>query len=94
MLAAALGLTPSRVHVRKATDDLRLNDVYEGVLVFHEINALSSEGQESLFEWMEGIGSSVRIISLAERPLYELVEQRRFRADLYYRLCIIQIMTA
>jgi DNA-binding NtrC family response regulator len=93
MLAAALGRTPSRVHVRSATEDLRLNDVHEGVLVVHEIHALSSDGQEALFEWMEEMGSRVRIICLTEYALYELVEQRRFRADLYYRLCVIHMAT-
>lgn len=91
MLAAALGRMPSRVHVRSATEDLRLDDVHEGVLVVHEVHLLSSAGQESLFEWIEETESRVRIVCLTEYPLFELVEQRRFRADLYYRLCVIHM---
>ena len=93
-LAVAIGRKRSRVHVRNATEDLRLNDVRDGVLVLYEIDALSSEGQESLHRWLESTGSRVRVISLAASSLYDLVGQRRFRADLYYRLCVIHIPAA
>jgi len=89
-LATALGRTPLRVHVRKAVDELRLDEVTEGVVIIHDVDALSPERQSALLRWMEDSGSRVRVIALAERPLYSLVEQQRFRADLYYRLCVVQ----
>ena len=35
---------------------------------------------------------NVRIIAATHRPLDVLVRQGRFRADLYYRLCVVQLM--
>jgi transcriptional regulator of aromatic amino acid metabolism len=89
-LAMALGRAPLRVHVRRAADDLQMDDVTEGVVIIHDVGTLSTERQGTLLRWMEGAGSRVRVIALAERPLYSLVEQQRFRADLYYRLCVVQ----
>ena len=89
-LAGALGRTPSRVHVRRAGEDLRVDDVTEGVLIVHDIDQLSSESQDELVQWMEESGSGVRVIALSGQPVFDLVEQRRFRPDLYYRLCVVQ----
>jgi DNA-binding NtrC family response regulator len=63
----------------------------KGVLVIHDVDALSPAGQKSLLRWMDGQGAGARVIALAGRSVYHLVEQGRFGADLYYRLCIVQV---
>ena len=91
-LAIALADTPPDVHFCRATPgtDLVVPEVESGTLVIDDADALPPTAQQSLLRWMEEPERQVRIITLAEHPLYPLVEQGRFSADLYYRLCVVQ----
>jgi transcriptional regulator with AAA-type ATPase domain len=91
-LAAALARTPRDVHFYRVTASLDwvAPEFDSGTLVLDDVQALSVAAQQSLLRWMEERGRQVRIVALAECPLFDLVEQGRFRSDLYYRLCIVQ----
>ena len=39
----------------------------------------------------ENVAVDVRIVAATNQPLEELIEQRRFRADLYYRLNVVPL---
>jgi DNA-binding NtrC family response regulator len=76
--------------------------VQDGTLLLDEIDALSLAAQakllrvldEGLFERI-GCNKSLpfrgRLIAAANRSLEELIDQGQFRADLYYRLNVVQI---
>src|SRR5262249_39918291 len=74
----------------------------EGSLFLDEIGELSQDCQAKLLRVIEGKGfrpvggqteirTDVRIIAATHRELEKEVEAGKFRQDLYFRLCIIQI---
>ena len=80
----------------------RFELAHEGTLLLDEIGDLPLDLQPKLLRVLEErefqriggtqtIGSDVRIIAATNRPLEELVEEERFRADLYYRLNVFPI---
>ncbi len=80
----------------------RFELAHEGTLLLDEIGDLLLDLQPKLLRVLEerefqriggtqNIGSDVRIIAATNRPLEELVEEERFRADLYYRLNVFPI---
>jgi len=80
----------------------RFELAHEGTLFLDEIGDLPLDLQPKLLRVLEErefqriggtqtIGSDVRIIAATNRPLEELVEEERFRADLYYRLNVFPI---
>jgi len=80
----------------------RFEVAHEGTLLLDEIGDLPLDLQPKLLRVLEerefqriggtqNIGSDVRIIAATNRPLEELVEEERFRADLYYRLNVFPI---
>jgi two-component system, NtrC family, response regulator AtoC len=73
-----------------------------GTLFLDEIGDLDIALQAKLLKLLEEkttrrIGSlreqrvDVRIVAATHRPLETLVREQRFRADLYYRLCVVQL---
>jgi hypothetical protein len=58
-------------------------------LLLHDLTALSSREQLSLFAWIDGYGRDCRIIAFAPLAVFPLVEDDRFLAPLYYRLNLI-----
>ncbi len=73
-----------------------------GTLFLDEISDLSLAAQAKLLRVMQdlsvervgGHGTrrvNIRVVAATNRPLLGLVEQRLFRADLYYRLCGVEI---
>lgn len=79
-----------------------LQGAQEGTLFLDEIGELSLESQKKLLYLLEEkkfnpVGSSVaidfrgRIIMATNRNLLEMVRQKTFREDLYYRIKIFQI---
>ena len=80
----------------------RFELAHQGTLLLDEIGDLPLDLQPKLLRVLEErefqriggtqtIGSDVRIIAATNRPLEELVEEERFRADLYYRLNVFPI---
>ncbi len=74
-----------------------------GTLFLDEIGDMDLALQAKLLKLLEEktvrrIGSvreqkvNVRIVAATHRPLEKLVEERRFRADLYYRLRVVQLV--
>ena len=92
LFASALAETRHDVHfcMANAESDWAAPKVESGTLVIDDVHALSPAAQQSLVRWMEKPGRRVRLIALANDRLHALVEGGRFRADLYYRLCIVQ----
>ncbi len=73
-----------------------------GTLFLDEIGDMDVALQAKLLKLLEEkmirrLGSvreqpvDVRIVAATHRPLEELVREGRFRADLYYRLCVVQL---
>jgi hypothetical protein len=96
---AAVGLL--RSHVREpmvrldARNPLNLDAVADGRLALVTDAAhLSARDQVRLLGWMGADGARTRIISTTARPLYALVANGRFSADLYYRLNVVLLRVA
>lgn len=73
-----------------------------GTLFLDEIGELTLEGQAKLLRILEGhpflpvggtkeVSVDVRVIAATNRELREYVEDKRFREDLYYRLCVFEM---
>ena len=80
----------------------RVDDASGGTLFLGDIADLSEPAQTKLVEVLDEMmvprfGSNgtrargVRLIAATDRSLRPMVEQQRFRADLYYRLCGLEI---
>jgi len=74
-----------------------------GVIVLDEINSLPLSAQTKLLRVLQEreidriggekpIPIDVRVIAISNKPLAELVEQGKFREDLYYRLNVFRIV--
>jgi len=79
-----------------------LQSASHGTLCLDEIGSLSRRGQAVLLRVLQDksfrpLGSSAeqrtgaRFIALANMPLWELVCAEQFRADLYFRLCVLPV---
>lgn len=62
-----------------------------GTLILHEVAALASYQQALFFRWLEEVPERMQIVCVTDTPLFSLVEQGTFLADLYYRLNTIQV---
>lgn len=73
-----------------------------GTLFLDEVHELSLDVQKKLLRFLqEGVyrpvggkefkTANVRILSAANRPLLQLVQQKQFREDLYYRLNVLKV---
>jgi len=60
------------------------------LIVRHTAN-LSIGAQNALLEWLNVTGDQRRVIATSSSPLFRLVTEGRFSADLYYRLNIIRL---
>lgn len=79
-----------------------VSEADSGTLFLDEIDALSLKAQASLLRFLQDktfrrVGGSatrqadVRIIAASNANLYKLVEERRFRRDLMYRLNVLSV---
>src|ERR1051325_10970661 len=57
-----------------------------GTLVIWGVDTLDRMQQHELLAWMEIGNGNAQLISIAERPVYPLVERAEFLDLLYYRL--------
>ncbi|MCB9091889.1 MAG: sigma-54-dependent Fis family transcriptional regulator [Halobacteriovoraceae bacterium] len=73
-----------------------------GTIVLNEVSELSIRLQSKILEFMttgkikkgsnlESIGLNVRIVATSQKSLKDLVAQKSFRDDLFYRLATVQI---
>jgi len=68
-----------------------------GTLFLDEVAELTARGQASLLRCLEeleqprGAGPLLRVIAATAQDLGALVEQGRFRRDLYHRLCVVPL---
>jgi DNA-binding NtrC family response regulator len=77
----------------------KLDEANGGTLFLDAVGALSPPAQKSLLAAIErgaiaskqGDGAGVRLIAATEQSLMRLVEEGRFREDLYYRLTVFPI---
>ncbi|MCG8334848.1 MAG: sigma-54 dependent transcriptional regulator [Proteobacteria bacterium] len=79
-----------------------LEEADGGTLFLDEIGDLSLNAQAKLLRWLEDgtyyrVGgtaewrSTVRVVSATNKNIEQLIEERRFRLDLYYRIGVISI---
>jgi hypothetical protein len=57
-----------------------------GTLVVWGVDGLDRTQQQSLLAWLERHPGEVQVISVADRPVFPLVERGEFLDGLYYRL--------
>ena len=65
-----------------------------GTLVVWGVDALNRTQQQSLLAWLESRRGEVQLISVADRPVFPLVERGEFLDGLYYRLNAITATVA
>ena len=89
-LNTILERTPNPVIVRVgASQSLCLDNIMSGTLVIEGVERLSPENQTTLMTWLDV--SRVRVVAVSDGSLFDRVQRRRFRADLYYRLCTVHV---
>jgi DNA-binding NtrC family response regulator len=64
---------------------------HAGSVFFGRIGELGRELQARLLRGIERSPADVRVIAAAHRPLAGEVEAGRFRADLYYRIAVVEV---
>lgn len=82
----------------------KIRQANQGTLFLDEVNSMSSKLQSALLRvlednWVMPIGSdkrqnvNFRLITASNQPLPQLVEQGRFRLDLFYRIyvCVLSV---
>jgi sigma-54-interacting transcriptional regulator len=62
-----------------------------GTVVVRDVDALTTEQQQMLFEWLESARQSTQVVSTSSVPLLPMVETGTFNDALYYRLNTIYI---
>jgi PAS domain S-box-containing protein len=93
------GAFSGAIQARKGRFEL----AHEGTIFLDEVSELSSAMQvkllrvlqEQKFERVGGESSvqvNVRVISATNQNLLKLVQKKKFRRDLYYRLCVVPIL--
>jgi len=60
-------------------------------IVIRDVDALTSEDQWKLCEWLDSQGDRTQVISTASAPLVPLVDGQLFNDSLYYRLNVVYV---
>jgi sigma-54-interacting transcriptional regulator len=61
-----------------------------GSLILRDVERLSPADQQQLLDWLQ-FSQSIRVVSTASLPLFELVGRGAFQEVLYYRLNVITV---
>jgi hypothetical protein len=62
-----------------------------GTILLPHITTYSKEEQQALVAWLKSAGSTVQLVSTADRPVDELVERGEFLAELFYCLNVVYL---
>ena len=92
--AMLLALKPhlARPHWRcREAKRLSLPQPAKGTLILCEVGALVREQQDNLLEWLNHVEEGVQIVSTTATPIFRLVEEGTFLANLYYRLNVVRL---
>jgi hypothetical protein len=76
-------------HVCRLPGALTLPEVRSGTLFLVNVGALMLGQQMKLYDWLEGCGSELQVVSITRQSLYPLIEEGRFMEALYYRLNVV-----
>jgi hypothetical protein len=81
------------ITIRCASNRMRLPPIASriGTVVFRDVDALTSDQQRRLSEWLNATTTRRQVISTAATPLLPLVETGQFSDALYYRLNTVYI---
>ena len=63
-----------------------------GTLFLEHVEECSTEQQQALVDWLDAAVRPVQVITMTERPLFDLVERGALLSSLYYRLNTIHLI--
>ena len=55
-------------------------------LVLHDVNELTKDNQQRVIDWLDEIGSCIRVVSTTRTSLWPRLKSGEFDETLYYRL--------
>jgi len=73
-------------HLRLPSTSLRA-----GTIVIRDVDALSSDDQVKLCEWLDTRSDRTQVVSTASSPIVPLVDSSLFNDALYYRLNVVYV---
>lgn len=62
-----------------------------GTIVIRDVDALSSDDQRKLCEWLDSRSDRAQVVSTASAPIVPLVDGSLFNDALYYRLNMVYV---
>jgi Sigma-54 interaction domain len=72
-------------------DPLRLPESDARTFVVHDVDGLSGEDQNRLFQWLGDRPAGLQVIATTSHPLFEMTMNGAFLPALYYRLNVVRI---
>jgi hypothetical protein len=82
---------PGPIHECNCAEGLSMPADAQAVILWN-VDALASEDQSVLLQWLVLGASAVQLLSVCERPLFPLVERSAFLEPLFYQLNVITIV--
>ena len=79
---------------RSAAGGFAVPAVRGGTLILNDLEELSRADQQRLQRWLVESNGTMRVISTASAPLFDLVRQKAFPDILYYRLNTVCVAVA
>lgn len=79
---------------RSGARNLSVPTVPGGTLILNDLEQLSRADQQRLQQWLADSNGTMRVISTAAAPLFDLVRQKAFPDRLYYRLNTVRVAVA
>jgi len=62
-----------------------------GTIVIRDVDALTSDDQRKLCEWLDARSDRAQLVSTASAPIVPLVDSNLFNDALYYRLNMVYV---